>query len=75
MRALLDRAARKDETFFTGLGFASARDFLQQARRLSALLVCPAPDGGPGQLWPHPRPPAPCRPTCAISCCAGGTRP
>jgi hypothetical protein len=64
MKRLQERAARKDEDFFTQRGYASARDFLRHYQRLSGILVYGAWDGAalprPG-LWlnSHARHPLP----------------
>ena len=48
MRALRQRADRRDDLFFAGRGFAATREFHLYYRRLSALFV--ASRGGAGAL-------------------------
>jgi hypothetical protein len=53
MKLLKQHADRKDEDYFVRRGFASARDFLHDYRRLSAVLVRRGwdDDGAPPALW------------------------
>ncbi len=56
LRLLSDRAAHKDEEFFTRRGFAGTRDFQRQYARLSAVLFRPFSEAGPptpATLWPN----------------------
>ena len=46
-RALLLRAANKEETYFTGHGFAGSRDFLRRYQRLSGILLIAGRRRGP----------------------------
>ena len=58
MKALQLRAERKDEAYFVGRGYQSAREFVRMSQRLSAIFFDSVWDAAPPPylfMWPNPQ--------------------